>query len=69
MLFKCRFSVESRLEREYKEFARILAEELGEPTLFSENIMVQEQLETQQQVQDAEMENEETLFQKQELGI
>jgi hypothetical protein len=52
-----------------KEFARILAEELGEPTLFSENIMVQEQLETQQQVQDAEMENEETLFQKQELGI
>ena len=52
-----------------KEFARILAEELGEPTLFSENIMVQEQLETQQQVQDAEMENEETLIQKQELGI
>jgi hypothetical protein len=31
--------------------------------------MVQEQLETQQQVQDAEMENEETLIQKQELGI
>jgi hypothetical protein len=52
-----------------KEFARILAEELGEPTLFSENIMVQEQLETQQEVQEAEMQNEEMLVQKQELGI
>ena len=52
-----------------KEFARILAEELGEPTLFSENIMVQEQLETQQEVQEAEMQNEEMLVQKQELGM
>jgi hypothetical protein len=52
-----------------KEFARILAEELGEPTLFSENIMVQEQLETQQEVQEAEMQNEEMLAQKQELGM
>tara|TARA_R100000030_G_C3235440_1_gene119291 strand:- start:308 stop:1102 length:795 start_codon:yes stop_codon:yes gene_type:complete len=52
-----------------KEFARILAEELGEPTLFSENIMVQEQLETQQEVQEAEMQNEEMLVQKRELGI
>ena len=52
-----------------KEFARILAEELGEPTLFSENISVQEQLETQQQVQEAEMENQETLAQQQMLGL
>jgi hypothetical protein len=52
-----------------KEFARILAEELGEPTLFSENISVQEQLETQQQVQEAEMENQELLAQQQELGL
>jgi len=52
-----------------KEFARILAEELGEPTLFSENIMIQEQLETQQQAQEAEMQNEESLVMKQELGI
>ena len=52
-----------------KEFARILAEELGEPTLFSENVMIQEQLETQQQAQEAEMENEENLVMKQELGI
>lgn len=52
-----------------KEFARILAEELGEPTLFSENVMIQEQLETQQQAQEAEMQNEETLVMKQELGI
>ena len=52
-----------------KEFARILAEELGEPTLFSENISVQEQLETQQQVQEAEMENQEMLSQQQELGL
>ena len=52
-----------------KEFARILAEELGEPTLFSENIMVQEQLETQQEIQEAEMQNEEMLVQKQELGM
>jgi len=52
-----------------KEFARILAEELGEPTLFSENIMVQEQLETQQEAQEAEMQNEEMLVKKQELGM
>jgi hypothetical protein len=52
-----------------KEFARILADELGEPTLFSENISVQEQLETQQQVQEAEMQNQEMLMQAQELGL
>ena len=52
-----------------KEFARILSEELGEPTLFSENISVQEQLETQQEVQEAEMQNQERLAQQQELGM
>jgi hypothetical protein len=52
-----------------KEFARILAEELGEMTLFGENISVQEQLETQLQIQEAEMENQEVLAQAQELGL
>jgi hypothetical protein len=52
-----------------KEFARILSEELGEPTLFGENIMVAEQLETQQAVQEAEMMNQQQLMAKQEMGI
>lgn len=52
-----------------KEFARILAEELGEPTLFSENVMVAEQLETQQAAQEAEMINSEQLSIKEQMGI
>lgn len=52
-----------------KEFARILAEELGEPTLFKENVMVDEQFETQQKMQDAEVANQEDLMIKQELGV
>ena len=52
-----------------KEFARILADELGEPTLFSENIAVTEQLETQQQMQDAEAINQEQLMVSQDMGI
>jgi hypothetical protein len=52
-----------------KEFARILADELGEPTLFSENIAVTEQLETQQQMQDAEAINQEQLMVAQDMGI
>jgi len=52
-----------------KEFARILADELGEPTLFSENIAVSEQLETQQQMQEAEAINQEQLMVAQEMGI
>jgi len=52
-----------------KEFARILAEELGEPTLFSENVMVTEQLETQQAAQEAEMLNTEQLAIKEQMGI
>ena len=41
-----------------KEFARILADELGEPALFSENISVTEQLETQKVVTEAQVEYE-----------
>lgn len=52
-----------------KEFARILAEELGEETLFKENIAVEEQLKTQQAVQDAEVQNEERLMMMQEAGL
>jgi AraC-like DNA-binding protein len=52
-----------------KEFARILADELGEPTLFSENIAVSEQLETQQQMQEAEAINQDQLFAAQQMGI
>ena len=52
-----------------KELARILSEELGEPSLFSENIAVTEQLETQEQVQNAQVVNEEKLMQASELGI
>ena len=52
-----------------KEFARILAEELGEPTLFSENVMVSEQLETQQAAQEAEMLNQEQLAIKEQMGM
>lgn len=37
-----------------KEIARLIAEELGEPRLFGENIAVQEQMETQKVAQDAE---------------
>ena len=43
-----------------KEFARILADELGEPALFSDNITVTEQLETQRISTEAEVQyNEE----------
>jgi hypothetical protein len=52
-----------------KEFARILADELGEPSLFSENITVMEQLETQQKTQEAEMINQEQLMQARDMGI
>lgn len=52
-----------------KEFARILAEELGEPKLFGENISVSEQLETQQAAQEAEAINQEQLMAAQQMGI
>lgn len=52
-----------------KEMARILAEELGEAALFGENISVEEQLETQQAMQDAEALNQESLMTAAEEGI
>ena len=42
-----------------KEFARILADELGEPALFSENITVIEQMETQKIAMEAQVQFEE----------
>ena len=52
-----------------KEFARIMAEELGEPTLFKENVAVTEQLETQQMMQEAEAQNQEQLAVAAENGL
>lgn len=52
-----------------KELARILAEELGEAKLFGENISIQEQLETQQAMQDAEAKNQEDLMIAAEQGL
>lgn len=52
-----------------KEIARILAEELGEESIFGENIAVEEQLETQQAMQDAEALNQESLMAAAEEGI
>ena len=51
-----------------KEFARLLSEELGEPSLFGENISIQEQLETQQVQQESEMKNQEDLNFAQQTG-
>jgi len=42
-----------------KEFARILADELGEPTLFSENVAVTEQMQTQRIAMEAQVQFEE----------
>ena len=52
-----------------KEFARILADELGEPTLFADNVAVGEQLETQMQMQEAEALNQERLMMAQQAGL
>lgn len=52
-----------------KEFARIIADELGESSLFGENISITEGLETQQAAQEAEMKNQENLSFAQEAGI
>jgi hypothetical protein len=49
--------------------AKIMAEELGEPRLYGENISVIEQLETQQTVQEAEMVNQEQLMAAQQMGV
>jgi hypothetical protein len=42
-----------------KEFARLLADELGEPALFSENVTVTEQMETQRIATEAQVQYEE----------
>ena len=52
-----------------KEFAKIISEELGEASLFGENISVAEQLETQTQMQNAEAVNQENLMTQEEMGI
>jgi hypothetical protein len=52
-----------------KEFARILAEELGEPSIYKDNVAIEEQLETQQVSQEAEMTNQQQLMAAQEMGI
>lgn len=52
-----------------KELARIIAYELGEPTLYGENVTISEQLETQKMAQEAEMLNQEELMAAQDMGI
>jgi hypothetical protein len=52
-----------------KEFARILAEELGEPDLFGENIAVIEQSETQMAMNDQEADSMEQLSIAAENGL
>ena len=52
-----------------KEFAKIISEELGEASLFGENISIAEQLETQTQMQNAEAVNQENLMAQEEMGI
>lgn len=52
-----------------KVTAEILSEELGEPRLFGDNIAIEEQLETQQKTQDAEVENVDRLAVQEELGV
>lgn len=52
-----------------KAMARILADEIDEPDLYGENIAIDEQLETQQRAQDAQVQNEEQLTQDAQLGI
>jgi hypothetical protein len=42
-----------------KEFARLLADELGEPALFGENVTVVEQMETQKVATEAQVDFEE----------
>tara|TARA_R110001592_G_scaffold57828_1_gene175767 strand:+ start:1565 stop:3310 length:1746 start_codon:yes stop_codon:yes gene_type:complete len=52
-----------------KEFARILADELGEPALFSENISVIEQMETQKIAMEAQVQFEEEQQIAVEMGL
>lgn len=52
-----------------KEFARIMSQELGEPSLFGENIGVHEQAETQMAANDKEASNMQKLQTSAQLGI
>ncbi len=52
-----------------KAIAKILAEELDEPSLYGENIAVEEQLETQKAAADAEADFQEDLMEKEEFGL
>lgn len=52
-----------------KEFARILSQELGEPSLFGDNIGVREQAETQMSANDQEANNMKQLETSAKLGI
>ena len=52
-----------------KEFARLMADELGEPALFSENISVTEQMETQKVALDAQVEFEAAQEEAAEQGM
>ena len=52
-----------------KELARIIAYELGEPTLYSENVAVSEQMETQSMAQDLQAANEQRLMESAEMGM
>jgi hypothetical protein len=52
-----------------KEFARLLADELGEPKLFAENITVTEQMETQRVATEAQVQFEEEQMVAEELGL
>lgn len=52
-----------------KEVARILAEELNEPSLFQENVGVDEQLETEMAANDAQAEMQEDLAVAAEVGV
>ena len=52
-----------------KVIAKILSEELGEKELYGENVVVQEQLDTQKALQDSEAQNVEQLEIQAEQGL
>lgn len=52
-----------------KLFAQIMAEELGEPKLFEENVAVTEQIETERMIQESQVQAEEEQEIAMELGL
>ena len=52
-----------------KEFAKIMAEELNEPSLFKENVTVYEQMDTQRTVQEAQVDMQEQQQIAMETGL